>query len=104
MARKKYSALFREKIISYFENGISVNNISKKFTINHTIVARIIIRFRSSGSLATIHGGAGPSSDDLYISENNFITCRSAKKPYISHKNRKARLEFAKAHANWSSF
>ena len=62
MVRNKYSALFSEKIISDFENGESVNNISKKFRINHSIVSRIISRFRSSGSLTTIHGGGRPTT------------------------------------------
>lgn len=36
------------------------------------------------------------------LDENNLFSHRACKKPLVSKKNRKARLEFAKEHINWT--
>ena len=139
MARNKYSDQLREKIITDFNNGESVTYIGKKFDIHHSVISRIISRFRSSGSLTTVHKGGRPrkTSDrddkaiirlikkDPFVSSKSIATqlssnvtprtiqrravegglksFRSAKKPFISRKNRQARIDFARQHINWTT-
>lgn len=139
MANGKYSVQLKEKIINDYCNGESVTSIAYKFGIHHSVISRIISRFRSSGSLTTIHRGGRPRKTtnrddqaiirlikkDPFISarsignqlklnvsirsiqrrsvEGGLKTYRSAKKPFISAKNRRARIEFAKEHLNWSA-
>lgn len=139
MGNNKYSVQLKQKIVSDYNNGESVTSIAKKFGINHSVISRIISRFRSSGSLAPINKGGRPRKtskrDDnsiirlikkdpftsarsvrnqlqLNLSvrsiqrravEGGLKTYRSAKKPFISVKNRRARIEFAKEHLNWST-
>lgn len=139
MANNKYSVQIKDKIINDYMRGESVTSIAKKFGINHSVISRIISRFRASGTLKPIHKGGRPRKtskrDDQailrLIKKDPFISARSianqlqvnisirsiqrravegglkayrsAKKPFISHKNRLARIEFAKEHVNWST-
>lgn len=139
MGNNKYSAQFKEKIINDYNIGESVTSIAKKFGMHHSVISRIISRFRSSGSLTSINKGGRPRKTNKWddqailrmIKKDPFISARSiknqlqlnvsirsiqrravegglksyrsAKKPFISVKNRRARIEFAKQHLNWST-
>lgn len=138
MARNKYSASFREKIVNEYKKGESVTSIAKKFCVDHSVVSRTLSRFRLTGSLETSHQGGRPRKTtkredqgivraikkDPFISarsiqselhsnislrsiqrravDGGLRTYRSVKKPFISPKNRRARIEFARAHVNWT--
>lgn len=139
MARNKYCNTVKEQIINDYKNGLSQKNISQKFSIQKSVISRIISRFLATGSVVTIHAGGRPrkttqrvdkrivreikkkpfvTSTELVRELSLDISARSvrrraveaglrarkpSKKPFISKKNRKARLAFARAHISWDA-
>lgn len=138
MARNKYSSEFKIRILDDWRAGLSRHQLSAKYSINRSIISRLIKKFLQTGRTSPTHSGGRPretsrhedslikrtiqndptassshirSRLDLKISERTIrrraveaglFSRRPAKKPFISSKNKKARLEFAKAHLNWS--
>lgn len=138
MARNKYSTFLKEKIISDYNCGETQKSICNKYNISHSVISRLISRYRSSKSVETVHKGGRPRKTskrddkaiirlikkDPFISPNavkteldlkictrtiqrravqgGLCSFRSVRKPFISAKNRQARLQFAKTHLNWT--
>ena len=138
MARNTYSNQLKLKIINDWRADLSRHELSNKYSINRSVISRLISKFLRTGRLLPVHCGGHPRKTSCY--EDSFIKIalqndpttssgqirnnlslnisektihrrfvefglfsrRPAKKPFISAKNRKARLEFAKAHLDWS--
>ena len=134
MAGNNYKSGFRERIIIDYKKGVKQKEIATKYSINKSIVDRIIKRFNEGSPLETEYKGGRPrktyrftdrkvirqakknpfdSTNDtilqleLSVSENivcirlqlsGLLSFRAAKKPLISPKNKKARIEFP----NWT--
>lgn len=138
MARNTYSNQFKIKIIDDWRMGLSRHELSVKYSINRSVISRLISKFLQTGRISPVHSGGRPRKTSRYddslikrtlqkdptasssqvrnqlglcVSERTIrrraveaglFSRRPAKKPFISAKNRKARLEFAKAHLDWS--
>ena len=139
MARNTYSNQLKLKIINDWRAGLSGHELSKKYSINRSVISRLISKFLQTGCLSPVHCGGRPRKTSRYEDslikreiqkdpttsygqirnnlslnirekkirriaiEAELFSRRPAKKPFISAKNRKARLEFAKAHHfDWS--
>ena len=98
MARNKYSTLSKQKVIADFSNGVQQHEISDSK----------LVRFVKKQPFATVRDVIKELK--LKVSENTVrrrldiagLFCyRAVKKPFISEKNRKARLEFAHVHKSW---
>lgn len=139
MARNVYCVEFRMRILNdYLKNGLTVTELAKKYSINKSVVSRLIKKYESQGTIETIHAGGRPEKTtekddhlikwciqkDPTISANQILkklklpvsestikrravgfglfSRRPARKPFLSEKNRKARLLFARSHIDWT--
>lgn len=138
MARNTYSIEFKNKIITDWRSGLSRHKLSEKYSLNRSVISRLIKKYQQTGNISTNHTGGRPrkttrqddsrikrqiqsdptvSSNQLKSQLNLQISARTirrraieaglfsrrpARKPFISPKNRTGRLEFAKAHLDWT--
>ena len=139
MARNKYSALFKQKVIADFSNGVQQHELSAEYNVEKSVINRSVIsRYKVRGFVETKHNGGCPQKTSKatdcrlmrFVKKHPFATARdvikelelkvskntvrrrldiaglfrykAAKKPFISEKHRKARLEFAHTHKNWT--
>ena len=57
MAGNKYNLAFRERILKDYMKGVKQKEIATKYSINKSIVCRIIKRFNKGSLLETEHKG-----------------------------------------------
>ena len=60
MAGNKYNLAFRERIVTDYKKGVKQKEIATKYSINKSIVCRIIKRFNKGSPLETEHKGGRP--------------------------------------------
>ena len=60
MAGNKYNLAFRERIVKDYMKGVKQKEIATKYSINKSIVCRIIKRFNKGSPLEIEHKGGRP--------------------------------------------
>ena len=74
MVGNKYNLAFQERIIKDYRKGVKQKEIATKYSINKSIVCRIIKRFNEGSPLETEPKGGRPRK-----------TCRFADRKIIRH-------------------
>lgn len=82
MAGNKYNSLFKMRIINDFKSGLTQKAISEKYSVDKSLVYRVLNRYSKFNSLETLHRGGRPRKTSKR--EDKYI-CRIIKKdPWTS--------------------
>lgn len=57
MTWNKYSSEFKIKVIEDWMTGLSLHELSKKYSINRSVISRLVSKFFKTGRISPVHSG-----------------------------------------------
>ena len=84
MGRNKYNSVFKQKIIDDYNPGTTQSELCKKYKMLHTVISRLINKYKTKRTVETEHLGGRPKKStpriDLkiirYVKKNPFVNAR----------------------------